>query len=87
MLIYSPLTGNLAGTLWFLLGTFYIGLLQGLSIWSLGYNLKAVFYRILFVPLSFFMSMTVLLYAWSTPWKGGWVTRNEKAATKPCKHK
>jgi hyaluronan synthase len=87
MLIYSPLTGNLAGTLWFLLGTFYIGLLQGLSLWSLGYNLKAVFYRILFVPLSFFMSMTVLLYAWSTPWKGGWVTRNEKAATKPCKHK
>lgn len=78
-LILEPLlTGNFVGALWFLLGTFYIGLLQGLSLWSFGYDLKAIFYRMLFVPLSFFLSMTVLLYAWSTPWKGGWVTRNEQ---------
>ncbi len=35
-------------------------------------------YRTLFVFVSFFISITVLLYAWITPWKGGWVTRGDK---------
>ena len=79
-IIITPLNGNLIATSEFFAGTFYIALLQGLSLWSFGYDVKAILYRILFVPLSFFMSMTVLLYAWSTPWKGGWVTRSEKDA-------
>ena len=78
MLVITPLTGNYIATLMFLAGTAYIGLLQGLSLWSFGYSPKAILYRLMFIPLSFFMSMTVLLYAWMTPWKGGWVTRNEK---------
>jgi hyaluronan synthase len=81
-IIVTPLNGNVMATSLFLVGTFYVALLQGLSLWSFGYNVKAILYRILFVPLSFFMSMTVLLYAWSTPWKGGWVTRSEKNAKK-----
>jgi hyaluronan synthase len=77
-LIAIPLTGRLMEGLLFLGGTLYIGFLQGLNLWSFGYGLKAILYRAMFVFVSFFMSMTVLLYAWFTPWKGGWVTRSEK---------
>ncbi len=77
-LIITPLTGNLLSAFWFLLGTIYIGFLNGINLWAFGYNLKAVFYRSLFVLLSFFLSITILLYAWATPWKGGWVTRGDK---------
>lgn len=45
MLIIAPLTGNLIGTLWFLAGTFYIGFLQGLNLWSFGYDSKAIVYE------------------------------------------
>jgi hyaluronan synthase len=77
-LIIAPLTGNVLSALLFVAGTLYIGLLQGFTLWSFGYDLRAIPYRILFVFVSFFMSITVLLYAWITPWKGGWVTRGDK---------
>ncbi|MGA2386741.1 MAG: glycosyltransferase [Candidatus Bathyarchaeia archaeon] len=77
-LIITPLTGNILSAVWFLLGTLYIGLLQGMNLWSFGYDFRALLYRTLFVFVSFFMSITVLLYAWITPWKGGWVTRCDK---------
>ena len=77
-LIYTPLTGNFLEALMFLGGTLYIGFLQGLNLWSFGYGLRAILYRAMFVFVSFFMSMTVLLYAWFTPWKGGWITRGDK---------
>jgi len=77
-LIYTPLTGNFLEALMFLGGTLYIGFLQGLNLWSFGYGLRAILYRAMFVFVSFFMSITVLLYAWFTPWKGGWITRGDK---------
>ncbi len=77
-LIITPLSGNILEALLFLIGTLYIGFLQGLNLWSFGYDVRAILYRTMFVFLSFFMSMTVLLYAWFTPWKGGWVTRGDK---------
>jgi len=37
----------------------------------------------MFVPVSLFLTLTVLLYAWATPWKMGWVTRTGKAVKTP----
>ena len=78
-LIIKPIQGDWLGTLGFLAGTFFIALLQGLNLWSFGYGKESIFYRVMFVFVSFFMTLTVLLYAWGTPWKGGWVTRQEGA--------
>lgn len=81
-LIILPLMGKLVEGLLFVVGTVFIAILQGLTLWSFDYDLKSTFYGVLFVPISFFMSLTVLLYAWFTPWKGGWVTRSEKIGAK-----
>ena len=70
-LIITPLMGNVLSALLFFIGTVYIGFLSGFNLWAFGYGLKAVFYRSLFVFVSFFLSITILLYAWATPWKGG----------------
>jgi len=42
-----------------------------------GISFKGILYRIVFVFVTLFITMTVLLYGWLTPWKGGWVTRTE----------
>jgi len=78
-LIVKPLSGDLFGSFLFLIGTLYIGILQGLNVWVFMDSPFAptVFYRTIFVFMSFFLSLTILLYAWSTPWKGGWVTRED----------
>ena len=64
------------GALGFLLGTLYVGFLHGLNTWNYRKtSLESVPYRILFVFVSFFLTLTVLPYAWLTPWKMGWITR------------
>lgn len=75
-MIVNPIEGAWIGTIGFLAGTLYISMLHGLNTWSYRKtSLASIPYRMLFVPLSLFMTTTVLLYAWLTPWKMGWVTR------------
>jgi hyaluronan synthase len=78
-IIIRPIEGAWLGALGFLLGTLYIGFLHGLNTWNFRKTtLESVPYRIGFVLVSFFMTLTVLLYAWITPWKMGWITRSER---------
>jgi hypothetical protein len=75
-IIIRPFQGAWVGALGFLLGTVYIGFLHGLNTWNYRKTtLESIPYRVLFVFISFFLTLTVLLYAWLTPWKMGWVTR------------
>ena len=77
-LIIRPLQGDWIGSLGFIAGNIWIGLLHGLNSRKLaGISFKGVIYRVLFVFVTLFITLTVLLYGWITPWKGGWVTRTE----------
>lgn len=85
-LIIKPLEGDWVGSLGFIAGNLWVGLLHGLNAKKLaGISVKGILYRILFVFVTLFISMTVLLYGWFTPWKGGWVTRTEDDLTIPLR--
>jgi hyaluronan synthase len=76
-LIVRPFQGEWMGAIGLLAGTLYIGFLHGLNTWSYRKtSLASIPYRMAFVPVLFFLTLTVLLYAWATPWKMGWITRN-----------
>lgn len=77
-LVLKPLNDELIGPFAFLAGTLYIGFLHGLNVWK--YDRMAsegMWYRMLFVFVSIFMILVLIPYAWSTIWKGGWVTRGD----------
>ena len=90
-IVLMPLRGAVTSTIIFLLSVLYIAFLHGLNTWCLSRNAKIkdidynaidyIFYRMLFVPMSILLSLTILPYAWSTLWKGGWVTRSNKEVT------
>ncbi len=74
----KPLQGEWLGTAGFLAGTVYVGALHGLNSWKhLRTSIESVPYRTMFVFISLFLTVTVVLYGWSTPWKGGWLTRDQ----------
>src|SRR2546426_12769728 len=60
----------------FLAGTILAGFLHGLNTWKYKRtSIESVPYRMLFVFVSLFLTLTILLYGVATPWKGGWLTR------------
>ena len=68
-LLVKPLQGDWLGTAGFLAGTLYVGALHGLNTWKyMRTSIESVFYRTVFVFL--FLTLTVVVYGWSTPWKG-----------------
>ena len=73
---------GLIGAFGFLLGNYYVGFLHGLNTKQLaGVSTRGVFYRTAFVTVNLLTSMTVVLYGWITPWKGGWITRSVESKT------
>ena len=75
-LIIKPLQGQWLGLLSFVLGTLYVGFLHGLNTWNYRKTSAAsIPYRMIFVFLGYFLTLTVTLYGWATLWKMGWVTR------------
>jgi len=83
-LVVEPVNGLWMGTLGFVAGTSFVGFLHGLNTWKyLGGRVESIPYRMMFVFLSFFLTLTVLLYGWATPWKMSWVTRTEKELLPP----
>lgn len=83
-LLVKPFQGQWLGAAGFLAGTFYVAFLHGLNTWKyLRTSIESIPYQMMFVFVSFFLTLTVLFYAWSTPWKGGWVTRSEAAPRTP----
>jgi hyaluronan synthase len=80
-LIIKPLQGEWIGMLGFVIGTLYVGLLHGLNTWNYRKtSLVSIPYRMVFVFVSFVLTLTVTLYAWATLWKMGWITRSGKEA-------
>jgi hyaluronan synthase len=80
-LIIKPLQGEWIGMLGFVIGTLYVGLLHGLNTWNYRKtSLVSIPYRMVFVVVSFVLTLTVTLYAWATLWKMGWITRSGKEA-------
>jgi hyaluronan synthase len=78
-LVVEPLNGLWMGALGFVAGTLFVGFLHGMNTWKyLGSRVESIPYRMMFVFLSFFLTITVLVYGWATPWKMSWVTRTEK---------
>lgn len=72
----KPLQGQWIGTVGFFAGTLYVGLLAGLNTWKYqGTPIESVLYRMLFVFISLFVTLTVMVYGIITPWKVGWLTR------------
>jgi len=70
------LQGDALSGLVFLAGNMYVAFLSGLNVWKLSKAPKeAIPYTVGFVFISVFLSLTVLIYGWLTPWKGGWITR------------
>ena len=83
-LLVNPFQGAWLSAIGFLAGTLYVGFLHGLNTWNYGEtSIASVPYRIAFVFLAFFVTLTVVLYAWITPWKMGWVTRTGTGKTAP----
>ena len=79
-LFVKPLQGGWVGTAGFFAGTVYVGLLHGLNTWKYQKtSIESVPYRMLFVFVSLFVTLTVMLYGIATPWKGGWLTRADEA--------
>ncbi len=80
-LIIKPLEGEWIGMLGFVIGTLYVGLLHGLNTWNYHKtSIASIPYRMIFVFVSFLLTLTVTLYGWATIWKMGWITRTAKEA-------
>jgi hypothetical protein len=61
----------------FMIGTLYVGLLHGLNTWNYHKTtIASIPYRMIFVFVSFLLTLTVTLCGWATIWKMGWVTRS-----------
>jgi hyaluronan synthase len=79
-LFVVPLRGEWMGTAGFLAGTMFVGFLHGLNTWKYqNTSIESVLYRMLFVFVSLFLTLTILLYGLATPWKGGWLTRADSS--------
>lgn len=79
-LFVVPLRGEWMGTAGFLAGTVFVGFLHGLNTWKYQKtSIESVPYRMLFVFVSLFLTLTILLYGLATPWKGGWLTRADSS--------
>jgi hyaluronan synthase len=75
-LFVVPLRGEWMGTAGFLAGTIFVGFLHGLNTWKYQRtSIESVPYRMMFVLVSLFITLTIFLYGLVTPWKGGWLTR------------
>jgi hyaluronan synthase len=75
-LFVVPIRGEWMGTAGFLAGTIFVGFLHGLNTWKYqGTSIESVPYRMMFVFVSLFITLTIFLYGLVTPWKGGWLTR------------
>ncbi len=75
-LFVVPLRGEWMGTAGFLAGTIFVGFLHGLNTWKYQRtSIESVPYRMMFVFVSLFITLTIFLYGLVTPWKGGWLTR------------
>ena len=83
-LFIEPFRGQWLGTAGFLAGTIYVGILHGLNSWKyLRTSIESIPYRTMFVFISLFLTLTVVLYGWATPWKGGWLTRDQAPTSPP----
>jgi hyaluronan synthase len=83
-LFVKPIQGQWIGTLGFFAGTVYVGFLAGLNAWKYQKtSIESAPYRMTFVFISLFVTLTVMLYAIITPWKGGWLTRADTAPKVP----
>jgi hyaluronan synthase len=79
-LFIVPLGGEWIGTAGFLGGTVFVGFLHGLNTWKYQRTpIQSVPYRMMFVFVSLFITLTIFLYSLVTPWKGGWLTRADQA--------
>src|SRR3989475_11380517 len=79
-LFVVPLRGEWMSTAGFLAGTILAGFLHGLNTWKYKRtSIESVPYRMLFVFVSLFLTLTILLYGLTTPWKGGWLTRADSS--------
>jgi hyaluronan synthase len=78
-LFIVPLRGEWMGTAGFLAGTIFVGFLHGLNTWKYQRtSIESVPYRMMFVFVSLFLTLTIFLYGLLTPWKGGWLTRADE---------
>ena len=78
-LFVFPLRGEWMGTAGFLAGTIFVGFLHGLNTWKYQRtSIESVPYRMMFVLVSLFITLTIFLYGLVTPWKGGWLTRADE---------
>lgn len=83
-LFIVPLRGEWMGTVGYLGGTMFVGLLHGLNTWKYQRtSIQSVPYRMVFVLVSLFITLTIFLYGLVTPWKGGWLTRADQAQQVP----
>jgi len=80
-LFIKPLEGEWIGMLGFVFGTLYVGFLHGLNTWNYHKtSIASIPYRMIFVFVSFFLTLSVTLYGWATIWKMGWITRTVRGA-------
>lgn len=83
-LLVKPIQGQWMGTLGFFAGTIYVGFLAGLNAWKYQKTpIEAAPYRMTFVFISLFVTLTVMVYGLITPWRGGWLTRPDTASKIP----
>src|SRR5438093_3156481 len=79
-LFVVPLRGEWMGAAGFLAGTILVGFLHGRNTWKYKRtSIESFPYRMLFVFVSLFLTLTILLYGLATPWKGGWLTRADSS--------
>lgn len=87
-LIVAPLQGNVSHAIVYLMTLLYIAILHGFNVWRLSFDISSddstkkdtlvdyILYTILFVPFSIILAI-INIYAWSTCWKTGWLTRTD----------
>jgi hyaluronan synthase len=81
-IIIKPLNGEIMSTVIFLMSVLFIATIHGLNTWILTHReqkssvIDYIFYMILFVPITIGLCL-LNVYAWSTLWKGGWMTRSD----------